>query len=271
MKYALISDVHANLEALRAVLERIDALGAQRILCLGDLVGYNADPGACIELLEARGIRSIVGNHDRAAVGTIDPGHFGRNARHAIIWTRQQLRARHRSYLERLPLTYSTDGFMAVHGALHPRPNDRLHLSTPQRIEASFDQLVSGKFGVKLCFFGHTHRGVAHEHDGTRFRSLEGDKLELHPDRHYLVNPGSVGQPRDGDERAAFALYDTGRRTIEFCRVAYDVEAMQDKRRKAGLDESPSVWERSTDWVSDLVDEARELATRAWARGSQSW
>lgn len=240
MIYAVISDLHANLEALRAVLGAIDHGPADTIVCLGDIVGYNANPNECVELLRRSGARSIVGNHDRAAIGVKDASDFGTLGRRAIRWTRSVLTGESARFLASLPTELSVDGrFFAVHGALHPEPNDDLHLSTEARVTKSLHALATGRFGSNVCFFGHTHRAVVWELRRGQVRCHTGSELELLPHAHYLINPGSVGQPRDGDQRAAYALYDAERRSVRFCRVTYDFEAAESRTRAMGLLDEP--------------------------------
>jgi len=236
MRYAVLSDVHANLEALTAVLRRLNMLAVDRIVCLGDIVGYHADPRACLELLRASGAHLIAGNHDRAATGKKDPSDFGFAARRAVLWTQGKLEEADRRFLDGLPVFDHLDGFAIVHAALHPEPNEDLHLSTRSRVDRSLAALASGRFDARVCFFGHTHRPVAHELRDNRYVSHSADRIvPLAPDGVYLVNPGSVGQPRDGDQRAAFLVYDTRAQTIAFHRVAYDRAACLRKARSAGL------------------------------------
>jgi predicted phosphodiesterase len=270
MRYAIISDLHANIEALDATLARIDALGVDRVLCLGDIVGYNADPEPCIERLRERKIRSLAGNHDRAVVGTRSALHFGSQARRVVEWTRHQLSDQSRAYLARLPIADSIDGaFFAVHAALHPEPNDELHLSTKERVRASLLALASGRFGARVCFFGHTHRAVVHSLSGTHVQSRDVDTettLELDPELFHIVNPGSVGQSRDGDPRAAFAVYDSDASAVSFHRVAYDFALCHDKAERAGLFDREPAHVRGSVWISARVDEGAKLLRRAFER-----
>lgn len=241
MRCALISDVHANLEALQAVLEAVRAEGVDGIACLGDWVGYNASPNECVALAREAGIQSVAGNHDRVAAGLEEPADFGRRARSAILWTRSALTDESRRYLAALPLVARLGGeAVLVHAALHPRPDVHLHLSTTARIARSFDALRAGYEGRTIGFFGHTHRpGVyARGADGL-VRRLGGDadeELELSPGAHYLVNPGSVGQPRDRDARASFVVFDARLRRLRFRRIAFDVERALERTRAAGLE-----------------------------------
>ncbi len=237
MRYAIVSDVHANIEALAATLRAADAEGFDRLVCLGDHVGYHADPNECIDLLRERGATSVAGNHDRAAVGIDEPTRFGTSGRRAILWTRRELSPRSRDHLIGLPLTRTIgDAFLAFHGALHPTPNTDVYLSTRARVRRSFDALVRGRWPVKIAFFGHTHRPIVHELRDGRVRPLPPARsVRLLPDAHYLINPGSVGQSRDGDPRASFVLFDARAMSVSFRRVDYDRQACRDKAARAGL------------------------------------
>src|SRR6185503_17199324 len=134
------------------------------LVCLGDVVGYYAEPDVCVDLLRARCATSVVGNHDLVAAGLAEPVQFGRAARHAILWTRQRITRATADHLAGLPLTTVVGGaFLAFHAALHPTPNADLHLTSHARVAQTFDALADGGYGVRLGFFGHTHRGVVYE------------------------------------------------------------------------------------------------------------
>ncbi|MFT3764823.1 MAG: metallophosphoesterase family protein [Minicystis sp.] len=252
MRYAVVSDIHANIEALAAVLADARAEGADRLVCLGDLVGYHADPDACVALLRAHDPIVIAGNHDRVAAGLAEPDDFGGVARRAILWTRAHISDESRAYLAALPIARVVDDrFLIFHGALHPEPNVELHLSSAARVQRSIQALEGGVWGVRLAFFGHTHRRAVHEARGGELRAweareharssvLQGDTMSLSAGSYHLVNPGSVGQPRDGDPRAAYLLFDAGAQEIRFRRVAYDREACLAKAAAAGLLEAPA-------------------------------
>jgi predicted phosphodiesterase len=241
VRYAVLADVHANLEALDAVLAAARAAGATRFVCAGDLVGYHADPEACVDRLREASALCVAGNHDRVAAGRDDGRRFGPAARRAALWTRAQLSPANREFLSALPLHRVVDGrFLVVHGALHPAPNADLHLSRDVRVARSIQALRDGPWGVRLAFYGHTHRAVAHEACAASLRTLEGPVIDLptRSDARFLVNPGSVGQPRDGDLRAAFALLDVddeGAASVRFERVPFDREACLAKAARAGL------------------------------------
>jgi diadenosine tetraphosphatase ApaH/serine/threonine PP2A family protein phosphatase len=226
--YLILSDIHSNLEALEAVLAAT-AGRYSRILSLGDLVGYGADPNAVTEWAREHVTVSIRGNHDRAAVSSDPMEFFNPSARAATLWTRQALTADHRRFLERLPrgpLPY--EGFELIHGS--PADEDE-YLITTEDVAP-----VRSSLGASLTFFGHTHRqgGFLVAPRATAY--LDPSRtLEMRPDHFYLVNPGSVGQPRDGDPRAAYALYWPLERVVEFHRVDYDVDRAAAKIRAAGL------------------------------------
>ncbi len=273
MKYAVISDVHSNLEALTSVLRKIDQLNVDAVVCLGDIVGYHADPNRCIELLRDAGVICIAGNHDRAALGQKDTLKFGARARRVIDWTKTVLDDKSREFLAALPLSrlVSTkaredaafDAFFCVHGALHPVPNDDIHLSSAAKVELSLDQLATGQFGSRLCFFGHTHHAIVHAQLGT-WRVSRSPDPQLMDGRHgfYLVNPGSVGEPRDGDGRAGFLTFDSHTGIVAFHRVTYNVLACWAKVEAAGLLHEPTRFSRSTDWLYDKLDGGRGVARR---------
>jgi predicted phosphodiesterase len=239
MRIGLISDVHANLEGLTTVLRELERLQVERVICLGDVVGYHANPNECVELLAASDALTIAGNHDRAAVGRIEPSGFGPVARRAIWWTRRELLAEHAARLRELDVfAWLDQNTCLVHAALHPEPNDTYHLTTPARVAASCARLHSGAVPARLCFFGHTHRAVAHRSDGRHVSALPLDRgpVQLDLERYfYLINPGSVGQPRDGDRRASFAIFDDREQRVEFHRASYDVERCLRKAAAAGL------------------------------------
>jgi len=231
MTYGLISDIHANLEAFEAVLA--DLAGVDAYLCLGDIVGYGPDPGACIDRLCALPqLTCVVGNHDLAAIGRYDLGWFNPYARDAIVWTSDQLSPEHNSYLASLPLTAEAAGAVLVHGAL---PEHMEYTTTPQEAMTTFEA-----FSGPLCFIGHTHVAEYYRHrPGTRLcaqASLwSGGRILLDPEVRFVVNPGSIGQPRDDNPHASFGIYDTDARVIEVKRLRYDIRAVQTKMRKAKL------------------------------------
>jgi len=237
MRYAIFSDVHANLEALVAVLEAIAALPVDRIVCLGDVVGYLADPNACVALLREREIPCVAGNHDLAAVGLKDRTAFWSVARKAIEWTSAELTPEHREYLAALPPRIDVGGdFVAVHGTLAPveRPED-VYVETEQDAAPALAALAAHGSGAPVCFFGHSHRAEGFRLTGGAVQRVAGPRIALEPGCRYLINPGSVGVPRDGSRQAAFLVYDVERRIVDLRRADYDFAAARGKARRLGL------------------------------------
>lgn len=237
MRIALISDIHANVEALHAALDVAKAEGVDRIVCLGDIVGYNTDAAACVALLREVDALCIAGNHDRAAIGAIDTEGFSEPAKRAVDWTRRRLDPDTEAFLSGLPLKAAVgDALVIVHGALHPDQGCELvRLDDDRKRGLSFDALAAHPSGARVCAFGHTHRpGVWERRDGV-IRQCDGDTITLRPDALYFVNPGTVGEPRGADNRASLAIFDGERRSIAFRRVAYDRRATLAKTRRAGL------------------------------------
>lgn len=237
MRYLILSDLHANWEALTAVVNA--AAGSyDEVLCLGDLVGYCADPNRVVEWVRANVSLVVRGNHDKACAGLEDLEWFNPIARHAARWTAGTLTEANLEYLRALPAGPLTvaDSFQIFHGS--PVDEDEYVISPYEASQqaAYLQRLVS--------FFGHTHLqgGFQWLRGGVRRveripRSADSRLLEIEPDVMYLLNPGSVGQPRDGDNRAAWAVYDPDVRTVEFRRVCYDIRSCQAKIFKAGLPE----------------------------------
>lgn len=237
MKLAILSDIHANREALRATLDDAAARGAERVVCLGDIVGYNTDPDACVALLRARDPLCVAGNHDRAVAGSITTERFSRIAAKAVAWTRDHISAEARDFLVRLPLKAAfEDKLVIVHGALHADADcDMVRLDTEARRASSFAALIAHPSGARVCAFGHTHRaGIFEWRDGVA-REIHAGAARLRDDAFYLVNPGTVGQPRIDDQDARYMIYDIARREIALHRVSYAFAAAFAKTRRAGL------------------------------------
>jgi diadenosine tetraphosphatase ApaH/serine/threonine PP2A family protein phosphatase len=233
MRTAVISDIHANLEALTTVLERIRSLKADETVCLGDVVGYNANPNETIDLLREEKIACVLGNHDACAAGLEEPDNFNPLARAAVLWTRERLTAENRQYLAGLPRERRVRDMFLFHGSIHD--TDRYILYRNDVVD-NFRLLAGLPGPLSAGFFGHTHVKTALvELQGIISATLAPEELELFPDKRYLLNPGSVGQPRDGDPRAAFLVYDDRSRRVAFLRVEYDVRTCQDKILNAGL------------------------------------
>jgi predicted phosphodiesterase len=237
MRLAIISDIHANLEALHASLSAISADHVDRILCLGDIVGYNANPAECVDALCACAALCVAGNHDRAVCGKITTDGFSATAARAVDWTRSRLSTNALDFLSGLPLTLSVGNHLvAVHGALHPRTGQELvRLDSEESRRLSFEALLSHPSGARVCAFGHTHHLGIHESRSGVLRSHDADEVALQEDALYLVNPGSVGQPRTAERCATYLVLDTARPAISVRRIDYDARAAFAKTRAAGL------------------------------------
>lgn len=221
MNIAVISDIHSNLEALTAVLKEIDRRKISDIYCLGDVVGYGANPTECIQLLRDRNIPCIAGNHDKATIKEIDIDDFSEHARDGILWTRAALTHDDMHYLRRLPLWIEKQPLWFVHSS-PDEPQEFRYLFFPEDAMKSY-----AAFSGALCFIGHTHRPAVFCEDMS--------STQLTREKKYIINVGSVGQPRDGNWRACFVVFDTDAWSLEFVRVEYDVEAARRKIIEAGL------------------------------------
>lgn len=229
MKVAVVSDVHANLEALDAVLEDARRAGAEKIWSLGDVVGYGADPNAVVERLSKAADVAVAGNHDWAACGKMTLGFFNSLAKQAAEWTSESLTEASRRWLAALPLERVERGVRLVHASPSDPASWHYVLS-----EAVAEGELS-TFDEALCLIGHSHFPGQFESDGARVHYHREPRFQLAAKRRYLVNVGSVGQPRDGDPRATYLLYDEKDKSLEHRRVAYDVEAAARKILDAGL------------------------------------
>jgi diadenosine tetraphosphatase ApaH/serine/threonine PP2A family protein phosphatase len=228
MRLAILSDIHANLAALDAV--RGDLPDLDEIWVLGDIVGYGPQPNEVIVALQEMGARSVLGNHDGAAIGTVDPRDFNPEAARAIEWTQAVIDDNSRAYLRSLPEVRCVNELTGVHGS--PRDPIWEYITSSQLAALNFDA-----FDTRFCLFGHTHVPVIYRAAGD-----DVDTIAATPDRSIsldggraMLNPGSVGQPRDGNPASSYLLLDTEVAIAEFRRVSYDVSQTQRLMREAGL------------------------------------
>lgn len=228
MRIALLSDVHGNYEALQVVLAEVKRLGIDTSYSLGDAVGYGPEPEACVETLRRETEVSLLGNHDAAVVGRTSTDDFNDNARWAVEWTRNKLTQDSIEYLSKLPYLHRGEDLQFVH-ASPLQPQDWHYIQGPIQAELAF-----AHFTERACFIGHTHCPyIMAREDDDGIQVYESQEAELEPpNRRFLVNVGSVGQPRDRDPRASFAILDTGLRRVEIRRVAYQVEKVQSLMRE---------------------------------------
>ncbi|KPJ60021.1 MAG: hypothetical protein AMJ46_08805 [Latescibacteria bacterium DG_63] len=229
MKYAIISDIHSNLEALQAVLKKVDSIGVDQILCPGDIVGYGANPNECIDIIRDRASVILCGNHDHAAVGSTKIEFFNPHAKEAILWTQEVLRPDCAEFLKSLPYTASVDGAFFVHSS-PCEPEKWNYILQPA------DALNEFKcFEGDICFVGHSHFALVFVKEGDSCERALPSSFQLKKDRRYIVNVGSVGQPRDHSPAASFATLEISKEIVQFHRVDYDCHLACEKILKAGL------------------------------------
>ena len=231
MLCAVLSDIHGNHDALRAVLDDIEQTNADETICLGDIVGYGAEPVECVREIRRRNIATIAGNHDFAATGRMLVENFNEEARRSVQWTRAMLGAEDAVYLENLPLLLDRDGFVGFHATLFD-PEAFDYILSPYDAASSFVVLEQ-----RAGFFGHSHLPGAFIERKDEVTAYNAQRIRLREGSRGLFNVGSVGQPRDNDPRAAYMLYDTDTHCAELRRVRYDVGASVAKILAAGLPE----------------------------------
>jgi predicted phosphodiesterase len=221
MRTAIISDIHANLPALEAVLKNIGEQQADRIFCLGDIVGYGPFPNECVELVRKHCVYAVRGNHDSGLTGETSIEHFNRYGQEALRWTRDVVTPQNLDYLRALPLLH-TEGDITIVHASPMNPGEWTYVLTMREAIESFEA-----FDTLLCFIGHTHLPV-----------IVGEDLTINlfkPGMRHLINVGSVGQPRDGNPASAYGILDEKEQRFTLCRVEYDVKKTSRAIRSAGL------------------------------------
>ena len=221
MRIAIISDIHANLEALRKALKIIDTKNVDHLYCLGDVVGYGADPNECIALLRERGVSCIIGNHDKAVLNPDAAADLNRFARQAIEWTARQLTAEHLEFLAQLPYIIVEHNCTFVH-ASPDQPEEWNYIITAHDAQENFQF-----FTTPVCWVGHTHRS------GVYCEDLKSTNVEK--GKRYIINVGSIGQPRNGDSRLSFGIFDVDRWEYEHVVSEYNIETARKKIIDAGL------------------------------------
>jgi predicted phosphodiesterase len=234
MRLGLIADIHANAPALAAVLTALDQAGVEGILALGDLVGYNAMPHETLAMLRDRRIPSVAGNHDLMATGRLPVADCGPIAREAMAWTRRELQAPEIAQLATLPDAIRPGPrVLCVHATLGD-PTRRLR--TPDDIREEAERLNGCEPGIAVCLMGHDHHAYVHAIGPTVVTTTRVEE-EIPLPRHgfAFVNPGSVGYPRDGDPRAAFAIFDSHHWSVTFRRTGYDHRSLEEANARAGL------------------------------------
>jgi len=228
MRYAVIADIHANLEALEVVLNDAKAQQCTHYCCVGDVVGYNANPKECLDIVRSMGMPVVKGNHDEYCSTEENLEGFNPHAAEAVSWTRKQLNPDDRKWLREFKYIRLVASFTMVHATL----------DGPQRWGYVFDRLAAAASftyqNTAVCFFGHTHVPLAFVRDSV-VRGGTYSKFRVEPGKKYFVNVGAVGQPRDGNPKAGYVVYDLNESTIELRRLDYDIPKAQKKIMEAGL------------------------------------
>jgi predicted phosphodiesterase len=231
MKIAIFSDIHANLEALEAVLADAETQGCDSYICLGDVVGYNADPAECLERVRGMGCPVVKGNHDQDCGHDTSLEMMNPVAAEALRWTREQLTPEQRTWLARLRMVRQVHDFTIVHSTLD-QPNSWNYVTN------KFDAMANFSYQVTpVCFYGHTHVPRVFVRD-SRVQEVPAENIALETGSKYFINTGSVGQPRDGDWRASYCVYNLDDHVVNFRRLEYDIKTAQKKILAAGLPES---------------------------------
>jgi predicted phosphodiesterase len=234
MRYLIISDIHANLVAFEAVMRHAGKLGTDYdfVWCLGDIVGYGPNPNECIDLLRSMPYLCLAGNHDWAALGRLDVRTFNADARKAVTWTRDTLTDDNLAFLEALPTTFVLGEFTLAHGS--PREPVWEYILDPLIATLNF-----AYYQTSYCLVGHTHTPVIFKQTGKQGESEavapEYNVVQKLNGVRQIINPGSVGQPRDSDPRAAYAILDAEMMTWEFRRIPYDIHEVQERMRRVDM------------------------------------
>jgi len=229
MRYGIIADIHGNFQALEATLGTLSKEKIDKYLCLGDIVGYGASPEECIARIKELNPGIVAGNHDWASVGLFDISYFNPEARDTLLWTKKNLKDEDRQYLKELKLIHKQDDLTLVHGSV-VRPEEFKYIRDVSSAERAFSLLET-----RICFVGHTHRPIVFIQKDKDCIVSSKEKLHIEPKQCYIVNAGSVGQPRDGNPKGRYVVYDTDKEELETKSVSYDIKTAQEKIIKAGL------------------------------------
>ena len=229
MRYAIFSDVHSNLEAFEVVTNFLSSNKVDAVIFLGDIVGYGANPNQVIDLLRSLNATCIAGNHDWAAVNKFDPRYFNSFAREAIKWTKKQLTSENKTFLNRIALGVHQEGFECVHGDLD-YPEEFNYILSVRDAYKNFKLMREN-----ILFVGHSHRQETYILYDDKVIYDREVKFKIEDDRRYIINVGSVGQPRDGDNRACVCIYEDDAGMVSLHRLEYDIKKAADKILREGL------------------------------------
>ena len=230
MRYIIFSDLHSNLEALNQFQKEIETIGYDKLVCLGDIVGYGADPNPCVEWVRKNANLAIAGNHDWGAVEKTDISYFNSYAYESCLWTRKELTVENKKFLKLLPLDHEEDGIYWVHASPY-EPQAWHYVTSKSKGKRNFNS-----FEAPVCFVGHSHIPFILEKtsDG-KVNGCVSDIWNIEPGKRYIFNGGSLGQPRDGNPNPSFMIYDSGDKILKIRRFEYDLNSAQEKIRMNGL------------------------------------
>ncbi len=229
MRYAIFADIHGNLEAFNTVLLEYSKENIDAYYCVGDIVGYGACPNECIDKIKEISATVVAGNHDWAAVGKKDTAYFNPAAKEAIEWTSKNINLENQEYLKSLNLIFENEDFTLVHGSLDI-PEEFEYLTDLFKAKETF-----GLLKTNVCFVGHSHIPEVFELNSGEVDYIHSSYVELSSDKKYIINVGSVGQPRDGNPRACYSIFDSADNTVSIKRIPYFVEKTQQEIIRTGL------------------------------------
>ena len=229
MRIAIISDIHSNIIALQAVMADIKTRSVGKIVCLGDIVGYGPAPNECVETIKQNADICLMGNHDWAVLGKEDLAYFNSFAREAVIWSQKQLSQESENFLRALPFFKVEGECTYVHSSPF-EPQTWTYIINKNDAQFQFEHLKT-----QLCFVGHTHVAGIFQKTDQKFNFLIDEKISIGEGEKLIINVGSIGQPRDFDDRSSYGILDLENKTFEFHRVMYDIKSTQSSMEKFGL------------------------------------
>ncbi len=225
MRVAIISDIHANLKSFQECIKYLEGCSIDEVICLGDVVGYYSNPNECLELIKKYGIVTAIGNHDAAAIGLSELCNPSRHAKEAIIWTKKNLCSEGKGIISSFYPLIVRKEFVAFHGSFF---SIHEYIRTPQEAQVNVLEIVSHYQNIRICFFGHTHRKAVYEYSGKKIKEIAGRIIQLRDDSVYLINPGSIGQPRD-ETGGSFLIFDSLKNRIQFISFKSDYKIFLQK------------------------------------------
>jgi predicted phosphodiesterase len=230
MKFIILSDIHSNWEAITEFSKIIKEINVDEILCGGDIVGYGADPSLSIDYVQREKYQVVLGNHDAAVIDMVDTKYFNEYAKLAIEWTKKNINESQMNFLKNLPISIEKENFILFHSSPY-RPAEWNYIITYGDAKRAMDS-----FNKQICFVGHSHQPIIIVSDEkNNIRAYFESEVIIERNKKYIINVGSIGQPRDGNPKGCFVIYDEEKKLIKFCRFSYNIFLAQEKIIKAGL------------------------------------